>query len=74
MRILRNTSAHNNCILNTLKRPYNDSFKPNKYLQTSLAKMPNIAKTTRQKINTNLALHDFIALIMLFDRLCASVK
>lgn len=74
VRILRNASAHNNCILNTLERPYNDSFKPNKHLQTSLAKMPNIAKTTRQKINTNPALHDFIALIMLFCRLCASAK
>ena len=36
--------------------------------------MPNIAKTTRQKINANPALHDFIALIMLFCRLCASAK
>lgn len=71
VRILRNASAHNNCILNTLKRPYNDRFKPNKHLQTSLAKMP---KSTRQKINTNPALHDFIALIMLFNRLCASVR
>lgn len=38
VRILRNASAHNNCILNTIKSPYDDRFKPNKKYKQSFLK------------------------------------
>ncbi|MCX2683415.1 Abi family protein [Campylobacter sp. MIT 21-1685] len=72
VRILRNASAHNNCILNTIQHPYNPKFKPNKNLQGELAKNKHIPTSTREKLCFNPALHDFIALIMLFNKLCIS--
>lgn len=74
VRILRNAAAHNNCILNTIKSPYNRRFTPNKYIQTYLSKIGNIPDPTRKKINSNPTLHDFVALIILFDKLCISTK
>ena len=70
--ILRNAAAHNNCILNTIKIPYNENFSPNKYLQTQLAKMPNLSALVRQKVSSSPLLHDIVALIMLFNELCVS--
>ena len=69
--ILRNAAAHNNCILNTIKIPYNENFSPNKYLQTQLAKIPNIPNSARNKLS-NPTLHDFIASILLFNKICQS--
>lgn len=70
--ILRNAAAHNNCILNTIKIPYNENFSPNKYLQTQLAKIPNLSTLVRQKLSSSPLLHDIIALMMLFNELCVS--
>lgn len=72
VRILRNASAHNNCILNTIKIPYNSNFQANKFIQTYLTKIPEIPKSTRKKLSSNPTLHDFIALIILFNKLCTS--
>lgn len=72
VRILRNAAAHNNCILNTIKSPYDNNFQANKQIQTFLAKIPNIPKSARKKLSSNPTLHDFIALILLFDQLCMS--
>ncbi|OBV29184.1 hypothetical protein BKN38_04245 [Helicobacter sp. CLO-3] len=72
VRKLRNATAHNNCILNTLKIPYDSNFTSNKMLQSHLVKIKNISKTARSKIDKNPALHDFSASILLFMRLCNS--
>ncbi|RDU53019.1 Abi-like protein [Helicobacter sp. MIT 00-7814] len=72
VRILRNATAHSNCILNTLKIPYNSNFKPNKILQSYLANIKEIPESARKKINKNPMLHDFSALILLFMKLCTS--
>ncbi|RAX52234.1 hypothetical protein CCY99_07530 [Helicobacter sp. 16-1353] len=74
VRMLRNGAAHNNCMLNTIRIPYNKNFKPDKKIQRLVANIPSISKNTRVKILNNPFFHDCIALIWLFNRLCRSEK
>lgn len=72
VRVLRNASAHNNCMFNTLRIPYDVNFTPNKYTSSCVAKIPTISNSTRKKILLSPILHDFIALLFLFDEICNS--
>lgn len=58
LKFIRNASAHNNCLLNTLRKPYihthllncnKNTIEPNKELVTLLTKVPNVSKNTRKK-------------------------
>lgn len=71
-RVLRNASAHNNCMLNTLRIPYNKNFKPSKYVSGLISKIPVISKNTRKKLLASPIVHDFFALLFLFDEVCRS--
>lgn len=81
VKFIRNASAHNNCLLNTLRKPYihthlfndvKDSIEPNKQLVSLLTKVPNISKNTRKKKIANPIIHDFIATLFLFNEVCTS--
>ncbi|CUU88676.1 Abortive infection bacteriophage resistance protein [Campylobacter hyointestinalis subsp. hyointestinalis] len=72
VKFLRNGAAHNNCILNTLRIPCINGFKPNKYIQTEIAKIKTISSSTRNKILNDPTLHDILALIVLFTKICNS--
>ena len=81
VKFMRNASAHNNCLLNTLRNPYihthlfnnqKNTVEPNKELVQLLTKVPNISKDTRKKKITNPIIHDFIALLFLFNEVCTS--
>lgn len=81
LKFIRNASAHNNCLLNTLRKPYmhthlfNDKkniIEPNKELVNILNKIPGISKNTRKKKLANPIMHDLIASLFLFDEVCTS--
>ena len=79
VKFIRNASAHNNCLLNTLRKPYvythmYDKKKKviivNKSLISLLSSVPSISKRNRKKKITNPIIHDFVASLFLFDEIC----
>lgn len=81
LKFIRNASAHNNCLLNTLRKPYvhthlfnnkKNVIEPNKELVSLLTKVPNISKSSRKKKLANPIIHDFIASLFLFNEVCSS--
>ncbi|UTY40911.1 Abi family protein [Allocoprobacillus halotolerans] len=81
LKFIRNASAHNNCLLNILRKPYmhthlfNDKrniIEPNKELVSLLIKVPCISKNTRKKKLVNPIIHDFVASLFLFNEICSS--
>lgn len=81
LKFIRNASAHNNCLLNTLRKPYlhthlfnnkKNTIEPNKELVSLLTKVPNVSKNTRKKKIANPIIHDFIASLFLFNEVCSS--
>ncbi len=82
-KFIRNASAHNNCLLNSLRKPYmhthlfnkkRNAIVPNKVLISLITKIPTISKNSRKKKLSNPIIHDFIALLFLFDIVCNSPK
>lgn len=81
LKFIRNASAHNNCLLNTLRKPYihthlfnnkKNVIEPNKELVNLLIKIPSISKDTRKKKIANPIIHDFITTLFLFNEVCTS--
>ena len=81
LKFIRNASAHNNCLLNTLRKPYvythmydkkKKAIIVNKGLISLLSSVPSISKRNRKKKMTNPIIHDLVASIFLFDEICKS--
>lgn len=81
LKFIRNASAHNNCLLNTLRKPYvythlydkkRRTIIVNKRLVSLLSLVPAITKNNRKKKITNPIIHDFVASLFLFDEICTS--
>lgn len=63
IKFLRNSSAHNNCLLNSMKRPYTvDSFSPSKEISSALVSA-GIKPNPRTKVIYNPVLHDFVTMM-----------
>lgn len=81
LKFIRNASAHNNCLLNTMRKPYvythlydkkRRTIIVNKRLVSLLSSVPTITKNNRKKKITNPVIHDFMASLFLFDEICTS--
>lgn len=81
LKFIRNASAHNNCLLNTLRKPYvythlydkkRRTIIVNKRLVSLLSSVSAITKNNRKKKITNPIIHDFVASLFLFDEICTS--
>lgn len=81
LKFIRNASAHNNCLLNTLRKPYaythlydkkKKAIIVNKSLISLLSSVPSITKKNRKKKMSNPVIHDFVASLFLFDEICTS--
>ena len=70
-RFLRNSAAHSNCLINSLKTPYKNSKKrtngSTKTAVTYLSKMADIHPESRRKKMANPVINDFIATLLLYD-------
>lgn len=67
IKFLRNAAAHNNCLLNTLKMPYGITIKRNKQLSNFISQIPEINSNSRNKKMKNPVIHDFVALLYVFN-------
>lgn len=81
LKFIRNASAHNNCLLNTLRKPYvythlydkkRRTIIVNKRLVSLLSSVPTITKNNRKKKMSNPVIHDFVASLFLLDEICTS--
>lgn len=66
VRCLRNAAAHNNCVLNSLKRSDHPNFTVNKEVSSDVSKIKTISASSRKNCMAVPALHDFAALLMAF--------
>lgn len=69
-RFLRNSAAHCNCIINSLRKPYKghkDRNGSTKTAITHLSKIPTIHQESRNKKMANPVINDFIATLLLYD-------
>lgn len=66
VRCLRNAAAHNNCVLNSLKRSDHPNFAVNKAVNSDVSKIKTISSNSRKKCMAVPALHDFAALLMAY--------
>lgn len=80
LKFIRNAAAHNNCLLNSLRTPYqhthllskDETIQPTKALISRIAKVYGISKNVRKKKIANPVIHDFLASLFLFDSVCTS--
>lgn len=66
VKILRNAAAHNNCLLNSIRTPYNILFSYTKEIMTVLSRIKGITSDTRSKWMSNPLIHDYIVLVYLY--------
>lgn len=74
VKFLRNAAAHNNCLLNSLKIPYNTGIEPNRQINNLISKIPGINPNSRKKKMQNPVIHDFVVTLYVFQNIIASEK
>lgn len=74
VRLLRNAAAHNSCLLNSLRTPYNYTVIPNKKVINYLSKIDGISRTARGNRMKNPVMHDFIVTLYVFNNVITSKK
>lgn len=79
VKFIRNAAAHNNCLINSLKRQIkheyvkvNSDFNLSKKLNTMVSKIPKINPDSRIKKMKIPVIHDFAALLFAFDKVVDS--
>ena len=72
IKCLRNSSAHNNCLISDLNVYPN--FYPSFYIKEYLNSNTNLSKRSINKKLKNPIIFDFIVMLLLFDILCNSKK
>jgi len=69
IKFLRNAVAHNNCLLNSLKKPYSiPGFRFSSEISTFISSN-GMTTTRRRKIIENPVLHDFITMLYVFYKI-----
>lgn len=74
VKFLRNAAAHNNCLINSLKKPYNAKIKLNKDINTFVSRIPGITAEVRKKKMANPIVHDFVVTLFAFNGIVNSQK
>lgn len=70
IKFLRNAAAHNNCLLSSLLKPHGTKkFKKTKQLTNALSKIKDVSNTARVKKMENPIIHDFVALLFVYNDL-----
>lgn len=66
LKFLRNAAAHNNCLLNSLKAPYNITLHKNRDIQFQVSKIKSISEKSRDTWMQNPVIHDFVILVYVY--------
>lgn len=69
---LRNATAHNNCLLNSLKKPYGRRINPNKKYTTYLSTYFDFGPRIKKNKMTNAVIHDIVVSIHTFSTVVSS--
>jgi len=72
VRMLRNAAAHNNCLINRLRKPYSKKIEINRVVNTFISKIKDIDSTQRKNKLSNPFIHDFVVMLFVFDRIVSS--
>ena len=65
---MRNAAAHNNCLINSLTKPYSAKIKANEKLTRFVSKIPGIGKRDLRNKMSNPVIHDFVLLLYIFSQ------
>lgn len=71
VRFLRNAAAHNNCLLNSLKIPYERKINPNEKIVNIISKIKGLPKKSKKKMQ-NPIIHDFVVALYVFCNIVSS--
>ena len=71
---LRNAAAHNNCLLNSLRKPYSKEIKKNKKVNLFVSRIPGISPEERKNKMSNPFIHDFIVTLYVFNSVVSSKR
>lgn len=66
LKFLRNAAAHNNCLLNSIKSPYNVVLHKNKDILFEVSKIKTISEKSRNTWMQNPVIHDFVILVYVY--------
>ena len=66
IKFLRNAAAHNNCLINSLKAPYNVRLHKNKDILFQVSRIKAISEKSRKTWMQNPVVHDFIILVYVY--------
>ena len=72
VRILRNASAHNNCLLNSLRQSYLESKYNHSVYYHLISKLPKMNRETLASVMSNTVVNDFIVSLHLFCEVVTS--
>jgi len=73
VRKLRNAAAHNNCLINSLRKPYCGQPRYNPHVDKLLTKI-DASKESRRKNKSNQVVYDFITMLCLIDEVIPNEK
>lgn len=74
IKFLRNAAAHSNSLISSLLHPNGmKKFRKTKQLMNALAKAKDISETSRAKKMANPIIHDFVALLFVYNDLLKNV-
>lgn len=71
IRIIRNACAHNNCIVNSLRKKNNE---PNKQLQTDITKLKIKLSSNEKQLLSYCLVNDILVIIILYNQIITSTK
>lgn len=72
VRKLRNASAHSNCLINSLRKPYSGKPRYNKKVDVFIKRISGIDKLAIRHNMSNQVIYDFVTMIYLVDNLIKS--
>lgn len=72
VKCIRNSSAHNNCLLHNLKPNSYSNFKRNNYVTTFLYSKLGMSREAIKKKMSIPPIHDFIILLIVYKKICKS--
>lgn len=73
VRKLRNAAAHNNCLINSLRKPYAGLPRYNPYVNKLLTKI-SVSKESRRNNKSNQVIYDFITMLCLISEVIPNDK